>query len=129
MARPTAHSSRRMALRAGLTVAAAAAALGAGQTAHAAPAPPPAGGLEALSGSTGGVTGALTNSVTGLSVLKELQLNPLAKTGVDPLANGVATQIADFKPISTEVLTGPLAQGGALTDLPLVGDVVKVLPL
>ncbi|MER7044280.1 hypothetical protein [Streptomyces jumonjinensis] len=132
MARHSAHQSRRIALRAGLTVAAAAAALGASGTAHAAPAPPTVGldgAAAALNESAQGVTGAVTNSIAGISYLTSLQLNPLAKTGTDPLANGVATQIADFKPISTELITGPLAQGGGLKDLPLVGGVVKMLPL
>ncbi|MFE3695259.1 hypothetical protein ACFXPB_32280 [Streptomyces sp. NPDC059129] len=126
------HPRRRLAYGAGLTVAAAAAALGAGGTAQAAPAAPVAPvGLDtldtALPGS--GVTGALTNSVSGIGYLKHLQLNPLAKTGVDPLANGVGTQIADFNPIGTDLVTGPLSDGGSLTDLPLVGKVVDALPL
>lgn len=133
MARHAAPHPRRIALGAGLTVAAAAAALGAGGTAHAAPSLPAAPvGLDtveaALAPSTG-VTGALTNSVSGIAYLKHLQLNPLAKTGVDPLANGVGTQIADFKPIGTDLVTGPLSDGGSLNDLPLVGKVVDALPL
>ncbi|MFI1013769.1 hypothetical protein [Streptomyces sp. NPDC020965] len=132
MARHTAQHSRRIGLRAGLTVAAVAATFAAGETAHAAPAPP-AGGLDALTQilplPTTGVAGAVTNSVSGIGYLKNLQLNPLAKTGVDPLTNGVGTQIADFKPISTTLVTGALSEGGGLKDLPLVGGVVQALPL
>ncbi|MFI2208847.1 hypothetical protein [Streptomyces sp. NPDC020141] len=135
MARHAAHSSRRTALRAGLTVAAMAAALGAGGAAQAAAVPAPAvdGGLDAigtaLGGPGGGAVGAVNNSVSGLGHVTSLQLNPLANTGVDPLANAVGTQVADFKPISTELVTGPLSRGGALKDLPLIGPVVKGLPL
>ncbi|MER7661393.1 hypothetical protein [Streptomyces sp. NPDC096193] len=136
MARHTAPQSRRLALRAGLTVAAVAAALGTSDAAHAAPAAPV--GLDALgaalpagqdAGPATGLTGVVTNSVTGLTQLRSLQLNPLANTGVDPLANGVATQVADFKPLSTTAATGPLASGAALEDLPVVGGVVGALPL
>lgn len=46
-----------------------------------------------------------------------LQLNPMANTGVDPLDNGVGTQVADFQPISTTDLTGTLADGASVSDL------------
>jgi hypothetical protein len=52
-----------------------------------------------------------------LDPMSELQLDPLAGTGSDPLANGVGTQVADFKPLGTQALTGPLAQGASLSDL------------
>ncbi|WP_190121567.1 hypothetical protein [Streptomyces inusitatus] len=133
MARHAAHQPRRTALRAGLTLAAMAAALGAGGAAHAAEPPPLGGGLDAvgtaLNGPGGGALTAVTNSVSGVGHLTSLQLNPLANTGVDPLANAVGTQVADFKPISTELVTGPLSQGGAIKDLPLVGPLVQQLPL
>ncbi|MFI6287126.1 hypothetical protein ACIBCM_20660 [Streptomyces sp. NPDC051018] len=133
MARQTpSPARRRLVLGAGLTAAAIGAALAAGETAHAAPAAPAApvgGGGTALPGPAAGVAGAVTNSVTGIGYLKSLQLNPLAKTGVDPLANGVGTQVADFKPVSTELVTGPLSDGAALQDLPVVGGVAKTLPL
>ncbi|MFE0427564.1 hypothetical protein [Streptomyces sp. NPDC058953] len=128
----TSTTARRIAVGAGLTVAAVAAALGTGTAAQATPTTLPVDGEalgSALTGPGAGLTGALTNSVTGLAYLKEHQLNPLAQTGVDPLANGVGTQIADFKPIGTDLLTGPLSDGAALQDLPLVGNLVKALPL
>nr|WTB33215.1 hypothetical protein OG781_30385 [Streptomyces sp. NBC_00830] len=125
------RSRRRALLRAGLTVTAVGAALGAGgAAAQAAPLPvAPASGadssLGAVGGATGGaVTGALGNAV---SPVTQLQLDPLARTGVDPLANGVGTQVADFKPISTGVVTDPLTSGGALKDLPVVGQVTGLL--
>ncbi|MFH8614168.1 hypothetical protein ACH4E8_03705 [Streptomyces sp. NPDC017979] len=137
MTSQTPSTPRRFALGAGLTVAAVAAALGAGQTAaQAAPVAVPVGELggldvlgSALSGPGAGVTTALTNSVSGLGYLKEHQINPLAQTGVDPLANGVGTQVADFKPVGTDLVTGPLSDGGALKDLPVVGGLVQTLPL
>ncbi|MFD6420108.1 hypothetical protein [Streptomyces sp. NPDC060194] len=112
-------------LRAGLTVSAAGLALGAaGGAAHAAEgAAAPAEGQAAASaadaaqtpsGPTSVVLGALNSALTPAG---DLQLNPLANTSVDPLANALGTQVADFKPISTEILTGPLARGASLSDL------------
>ncbi|MEU5838421.1 hypothetical protein ABZ820_32790 [Streptomyces diacarni] len=62
-----------------------------------------------------------------LETVNDLQLNPLANTGTDPLDNSVGTQIADFKPVSTAALTGPLARGASLGELPLVGPVTSTL--
>jgi hypothetical protein len=133
MAPHTPFSARRgAALSAGMTVAAVAAALAAAPAASAAqvlPTGPLEGAGETLPGPAAGAAGALTNSVSGIGYLKNHQLNPLANTGVDPLANGVGTQVADFKPVSTELVTGPLSRGGALKDLPVVGAVAKLLPV
>ncbi|MFD5065461.1 hypothetical protein [Streptomyces sp. NPDC058394] len=124
------RSRRRVLLRAGLTVTAVGAALGAGgAAAQAAPLPVvPASGadssLGAVGDAAGGATGALGHAV---SPVTQLQLDPLAGTGVDPLANGVGTQVADFKPLSTGVATDPLTSGGALKDLPMVGQVTGLL--
>ncbi|MDK1472693.1 hypothetical protein QNO07_04505 [Streptomyces sp. 549] len=60
--------------------------------------------------------------------IKQLQLDPLANTGVDPLDNGVGTQIADFQPLGTTQLTAPLTQGGTLGSLPLTGELTGLLP-
>ncbi|MEK8171217.1 hypothetical protein NKH77_22270 [Streptomyces sp. M19] len=38
--------------------------------------------------------------------LKDIQLDPLAGTPVDPLNNAIGTQVADFQPVGTEALTG-----------------------
>ncbi|MET7493819.1 hypothetical protein [Streptomyces sp900116325] len=120
------RSRRRALLRAGLTVTAVGAALGAGgAAAQAAPLPvAPASGADSSLDSVGGATGALGHAV---SPLTQLRLDPLANTGVDPLANGVGTQVADFKPLSTGVVTDPLSGGGALKDLPVVGQVTGLL--
>ena len=130
MARHAASSNkRRSLLRTGLTVAAAGAALGAGSAgAQAAPALPvalpagPAVGEPAVgAGQAEALTGVITNSVSGVGVLKSMQLHPLANTGVDPLSNSVGTQIADFRPVSTAMVTDQVTKGQALEDLPAVG--------
>ncbi|WP_436737081.1 hypothetical protein [Streptomyces sp. BBFR102] len=129
-ARPTAP---RALLRAGLTLGALGAALTAGAgAAQAAEQQPGAQAAEALSAVTGavGITAGTLDSATAHSLgpVKNLQLNPLAGTGTDPLDNTVGTQVADFRPVSTEAVTGPLSDGGSLTDLPLVGQAAGLLP-
>ena len=57
-----------------------------------------------------------------------LQLDPLARTTVDPLTNAVGAKVADFKPVGTEQVTKPLTNGASLSQLPLVGRVAKLLP-
>ncbi|MGW2087517.1 hypothetical protein [Streptomyces sp. NPDC001880] len=136
MARHALSKSRRRALlRAGLTVTAVGAALGAGgAAAQAAPLPhvPVVGadtGLgEAGEVAGGAVTGALGDSLgNGIAPVTHQRLDPLAGTGMDPLDNAVGTQVADFKPLSTTVVTDPLTSGGALKDLPLAGPVAQAL--
>ncbi|MFD9796970.1 hypothetical protein ACFWXK_39190 [Streptomyces sp. NPDC059070] len=126
----------RALLRAGLTVTAAGAALtGAGAPAQAATDPATAVG-EAVAGPATAVD-APTRSVTGdlsagvkyaLAPAKTLRLNPFAQTAVDPLDNGVATQVGDFKPVTTAVATDPLHDSGALKDLPVIGAATGLLP-
>ncbi|MBV2355931.1 hypothetical protein KUM39_16375 [Streptomyces sp. J2-1] len=115
-----------------VALASAGAALGAGAaTAHAAPAPVlevpwhptslgnvnPQAGLTVLTGTVGYVTGPVAG----------LKPNPLAGTGVDPLDNGVGTQVADFKPLGTRMLTAPVAQATSLGAMPVVGSVTGLL--
>ncbi|ARP71971.1 hypothetical protein LK07_21870 [Streptomyces pluripotens] len=132
MARHT-SSQHPTAQRALIAVATAGAALAAGAaTAHAEPAVPvvdvpwrptslgkvdPQAGLAVLTGTVGYVTGPVAG----------LKPNPLAGTGVDPLDNGVGTQLADFKPIATQALTGPVAEAQSLGAVPVVGQVAGVL--
>ncbi|MFF9024026.1 hypothetical protein [Streptomyces eurythermus] len=71
----------------------------------------PEAGLRALTGIVGYVTGPVTG----------LKPNPLAGTGVDPLDNGVGTQVADFQPVGTQTLTRPLAQARSLGSVPVLG--------
>ncbi|MEI7033167.1 hypothetical protein [Streptomyces pratensis] len=128
---------RRALLRAGLTVSALGTALTAGAgSAQAVQLPPvaeaPEQGALALQavGETAGpaVTSALgTSLASNIAPVTDLQLDPLAGTGTDPLDNAVGTQIADFKPLTTAVLTDPLTSGGSLSDLPVVGGVTELV--
>jgi len=74
----------------------------------------PQAGARALTGSVGHVTGPVAG----------LRPNPLAGTGVDPLDNGVGTQIADFKPVTSRDLTRPVAEADSLGSLPALGQVM-----
>ncbi|MFG1808963.1 hypothetical protein [Streptomyces sp. NPDC049040] len=67
---------------------------------------------------TGTVTGALG---AGVEPVRHLSLDPLSNTGVDPLDNGVGSQVADFKPVSTTAVTDQVTRGGSLSTLPVVG--------
>ncbi|MFD6279462.1 hypothetical protein ACFWFI_28425 [Streptomyces sp. NPDC060209] len=129
---------RRALLRAGLTLTALGAALGAGgAAAQAAPLPaPPATGADAADSTLGAVGDAAAPALTsalgyGLSgavkPVTDLQIDPLAGTGVDPLDNAVGTQVADFKPVTTALVTDPLTSGAALSDLPVVGEVTGLV--
>lgn len=60
--------------------------------------------------------------------IKDLQLHPLAGTGVDPLDNSLGAQVADFRPVSTGAATGPLADGASLDELPVLGAAAGLLP-
>jgi hypothetical protein len=121
-------------LRAGLTVTAAGAAV-AGSAGMANAAEPstvetPLGALDtsAVHEPTETLQYAVESGVGGaLGPVSDLPLNPLAGTGTDPLANGVGAQVADFKPIGTELVTGPLAEGASLDELPAVRTVGGVL--
>jgi hypothetical protein len=77
----------------------------------------PQAGTQALTGMVGYVTGPVA----------DLKPNPLAGTGVDPLDNGLGTQLADFKPLATQALTGPVAQAESIGSIPLVGPVAGLL--
>ncbi|MZD09781.1 hypothetical protein GTW43_32570 [Streptomyces sp. SID5785] len=112
--------ARRTLLRAGLTMAAAGAAVAAGATGASA-----AGGVDPLTPLTSAVDASTTY---GLAPVKNLQLDPLAGTGVDPLDNAVGTQVADFQPLSTAAVTGPVTSGSSLSELPVVGAATGLLP-
>ncbi|MEV3914060.1 hypothetical protein [Streptomyces canus] len=73
----------------------------------------PQAGVQALTGSVGYVTGPVAG----------LKPNPLAGTGVDPLDNGVATQLGDSQPIASQALLGPVAQAQSIGSMPVVGQV------
>ncbi|MFF8725312.1 hypothetical protein ACF073_02325 [Streptomyces sp. NPDC015171] len=133
MARHT-SSQHPAAQRALIALAAAGAALGAGAaTAQAADNGPqlvdvpwrptalgkvdPESGLAVATGSVRYVTGPVAG----------LKPNPLAGTGVDPLDNGVGTQLADFKPVGSRTVTAPLSQARSLGTLPVVGQALAVV--
>ncbi|ANS67518.1 hypothetical protein SLINC_5294 [Streptomyces lincolnensis] len=77
----------------------------------------PQSGLQSLTGTVGYVTGPVAG----------LKPNPLAGTGVDPLDNGVGTQLADFQPLTSQALTGPVAQAQSIGGMPVVGQVAGLL--
>lgn len=77
----------------------------------------PEAGVQALTGTVGYVTGPVAG----------LKPNPLAGTGVDPLDNGLATQVADFPPLATTMLTAPVAQAQSLGAVPVLGQVAGLL--
>jgi hypothetical protein len=72
----------------------------------------PQTGLESLTGSVGQVTGPVS----------DLKPDPLAGTGVDPLDNGVGAQVADFRPVTSRALTGPVTQARSIGGIPAVGQ-------
>ncbi|WEO95691.1 hypothetical protein A6P39_017570 [Streptomyces sp. FXJ1.172] len=129
MARQT-SPQHPVAQRALVALATAGAALGAGAaTAHADSAAPvlsvpwrptslgkinPEAGLTVLTATVPYVTGPVAG----------LKPNPLAGTGVDPLDNGVGTQLADFKPVGSQMLTAPVAEARSLGSIPGVGQVM-----
>ncbi|WP_225804708.1 hypothetical protein [Streptomyces sp. NK15101] len=123
------RASRRSALlRAGLGVTAAGAAVfGAGAAAQAAaPVPLPVDSLSRTDAGAAGA-GALEGVTHGVGPLTRLQLDPLANTGVDPLDNGLGTQVADFKPVGTNLVTDHVTKGGAVADLPVAGPLTQQL--
>ncbi|MEU7717733.1 hypothetical protein [Streptomyces tibetensis] len=70
----------------------------------------PRAGLEAAGDTLSHTTGTVT----------ALKPNPLAGTGVDPLDNSVGTEVADFKPVSSREVTGPVAQAPSVGGMPVV---------
>jgi hypothetical protein len=72
----------------------------------------PQADLKTLTGTVGHVTGPVAG----------LKPNPLAGTGVDPLDNGVGTQVADFRAVKSRDLTGPVAQAPSIGSIPVVGQ-------
>ncbi|OIK27111.1 hypothetical protein [Streptomyces malaysiense] len=77
----------------------------------------PQAGLTVLTGTVGYVTGPVAG----------LKPNPLAGTGVDPLDNGVSTQVADFKPVGSRMLTAPITEARSLGSVPVVHQILGAL--
>lgn len=125
-ARPKRNSLLRVAATVTVTAAAALVASGTASASEAGPALADAVvGADSAVGTTLGAHSALGSA---LGPIKHLAINPLAHTGTDPLDNVVAPQVADFKPISTGAVTGPLADGDSLSELPLLGPLSELLP-
>ncbi|MFI5570893.1 hypothetical protein ACIA6T_26845 [Streptomyces sp. NPDC051740] len=62
-----------------------------------------------------------------VGTVADLKPNPLAGTGVDPLDNGVGTQVADFRPVDSREVTGPVAQARSVGGVPGVGQATDLL--
>jgi hypothetical protein len=77
----------------------------------------PQSGLQAATDTLGHATGTAAG----------LKPNPLAGTGVDPLDNSVGTEVADFKPVTSREVTGPVAQAQSIESIPVVGKVAGSL--
>ncbi|MBZ4320552.1 hypothetical protein [Streptomyces huiliensis] len=119
---PSSRARARPLVRTGLTLTAGAAlaVAGAGE-ASARPSNTAQAQLGAidLGAAAEGVRIGLQKSVEPLvPVLRMLPVNPLARTGSDPLNNAIGTQVGDFKPVSTRALTGSLSDGGKVQDIP-----------
>jgi hypothetical protein len=115
-------AARRAALRVGLTATAAGGAMlgsAGGAAAEIIPDDLGVGAVQGVSDVLGGTLGTTADATAhALGPVADLQLNPLANTGTDPLSNSAGTQIADFRPVSTDIVTGPLADGASLRTLP-----------
>ncbi|MFD7028407.1 hypothetical protein ACFWAR_10285 [Streptomyces sp. NPDC059917] len=61
--------------------------------------------------------------------IKNLQVNPLANTGVDPLNNGIATQVADFPAVGTNMVTDSVTKGAKVGELPTAAAASLLGPL
>lgn len=131
-------AARRALMRGGLVATAVGAALGTGGLATASAAEQPASPLQSVTSQLGqqepgtgmehAVGGVQQGMAGALAPAKNLRLDPLAGTGVDPLDNGVGTQVSDFQPISTSLVTAPVADGDALAELPVASPSVGLLP-
>ncbi|WP_326754431.1 hypothetical protein OH738_15045 [Streptomyces hirsutus] len=116
-----------------VALATAGVALGAGATTAAADSEAPQGPRTTRPASLGAVdpqTGAqpLTGTVGHVAgPVSGLKPNPLAGTGVDPLDNGVGTQVADFKPVDSRTVTRPVAQAQSVDGVPVVGRATGML--
>lgn len=127
--------AQRALMRAGLLATVVGAAFGASATTATA-AEADSGGAAAADAVAQGLAAPVAETVRGtgtslgssLGVLKDMQINPMANTGSDPLNNAVGTQVADFREVSTAAVTGPLARGASLSELPVVGPVTNLLP-
>ncbi|MEU0743456.1 hypothetical protein [Streptomyces sp. NPDC006134] len=92
-----------------------------GGVAHTRPAAADAAGPQTGLGAAAGTVRHVVGPVAGL------RPNPLAGTGVDPLDNGVGTQVADFEPLDSRAVTAPVAQAPSVGGVPGVGRAAGLL--
>ncbi|NGO14656.1 hypothetical protein G5C60_45485 [Streptomyces sp. HC44] len=120
-------TAQRALLRAGLALTTVGAALGAGAataTAGVTPAVDDLAGSQLPSFSLNKInTRSGLQEVTGTvkyvtGPVQRMKPNPLAGTGADPLDNGVGTEVADFKPVTSQDLTRPVAQAPSVGSVP-----------
>ncbi|MCB5168650.1 hypothetical protein LG634_27995 [Streptomyces bambusae] len=112
MARHSVPGSTRRTLRnAGLTVSLAGAALAA-----------------AASGAQAGEISVPHALAGALGPVQNLQVDPLANTGVDPLDNGIATKVSDFPAVGTTTVTDTVTKGAKVGELPGVALLAPLLP-
>ncbi|MFC8369121.1 MULTISPECIES: hypothetical protein [unclassified Streptomyces] len=69
----------------------------------------------------------LDDTGRAVGTVADLKPNPLAGTGVDPLDNGVGTQVADFRPVDSREVTGPVAQAPSVGSVPVAGQATDAL--
>ncbi|MFD7771453.1 hypothetical protein [Streptomyces sp. NPDC059787] len=69
----------------------------------------------------------LDDTGRAVGTVADLRPNPLAGTGVDPLDNGVGTQVADFRPVDSREVTGPVAQARSVGGIPVAGRATDAL--
>jgi hypothetical protein len=118
MPMPMLMSNRsRVLLRAAVTVSSVAAAL----------APACTGSASASAADVDGAAAAHAAGSALVGTVNYLPVNPFAHTNANPLDNSLGSQVADFKPVSTEIVTGPLAHSRSVEELPVVGGTVKKL--
>lgn len=84
-------------------------------------------GLGAATASAADSETVLDDAGQVVGTVADLKPNPLAGTGVDPLDNGVGTQVADFQPVDSRSVTGPVTQAPSVGGVPMVGQVVEPL--
>ncbi|MFH8368463.1 hypothetical protein [Streptomyces sp. NPDC018031] len=130
---PARSARSRALLRAGLVTAAGAALVAGGASAATADdgdklrIRTPVKALDTTMVKGGEISGpaALTYAV---APLKNLQANPLAKTPADVTDNRLRARVADFRPVGTGAVTGPLSRGESVRRLPVVGEATTLLP-
>ncbi|MGW4024771.1 hypothetical protein [Streptomyces sp. NPDC005009] len=69
----------------------------------------------------------LDDTGRAVGTVADLEPDPLAGTGVDPLDNGVGTQADDFRAVDSREVTGPVAQAPTVGSVPPAGRATETL--